>query len=67
MKRLDKLVGKVERFILQYENYLGAKIVLFKYSLNPKRYDLKNPFVSETLADVKLTISLWEKGKTLDN
>ncbi len=67
MKKLSTLVGNAERFIVQSWDYLGAKIALFKYNLNPKKYDIKNPLVSGTLADAKLTISLWEKGKTLDN
>lgn len=66
MKRLDTLLGKIERFFLQYTDYLAAKFVLVKYNSNPEKYDLsKNPRLLEMLEDARLTVSLWEKGKTL--
>lgn len=67
MKRLDILLGKVERFLFEYTDYLCVKFVLAKYHSHPGKYDLsKNPHLLVALEDARLTISLWEKGKTLD-
>jgi len=68
MKRLNTLLGKIERFFLQYTDYLSAKFVLVKYNSHPEKYDIsKNRRLLEMLEDARLTVSLWEKGKTLDN
>ncbi len=67
MKRLDTFLGKVERFFIEYTDYLTSKMILFRYNCHPERYDLsKNPRLLEILEDAKLTVSIWEKGKTLD-
>lgn len=65
MKRLDKLIGRIERFILQYGDYLGAKLFLCKYNSESKKYNLTiTPRILEGLKDAQLAISLWEKGVT---
>ena len=67
MKRLDILLGGIERFFIQYTDYLSAKIILFKYNLNPKKYNNSSPRFLEMLEDCRMAVSIWEKGKTLDN
>jgi hypothetical protein len=65
MRRLDNLIGKVERFILQYGDYLSAKLFIGKYNLESKKYKLTiTPKILEELKDAQLAISLWEKGVT---
>jgi hypothetical protein len=61
MKRLDTLIGKVERFFINYFIYLNAKNIIFAHNHHYKQY-LGINISEEVLNDAKSIISVW-KGK----